>query len=139
MYEYIEHEADIGILAIGNTLEEAFEEGARAMFNIMIELNNIEPKEEVDIKCEASGVDSLFVEWLNKLLSEKDIQNMFFSNFEVTIEKTETNFKLNGKAFGEQMNTEKHAVKIEVKAATYSGLKYEEKDNKHYLQCVVDV
>ena len=49
------------------------------------------------------------------------------------------NLKLTGKAFGEKINSEKHEIKTEVKAATYSGLKYEEKEGKHYIQFVVDV
>ncbi|OYT42470.1 MAG: hypothetical protein B6U88_03265 [Candidatus Aenigmarchaeota archaeon ex4484_56] len=37
------------------------------------------------------------------------------------------------------MNIKKHEPKIEVKAATYSGLKFKKKDGKYYIQCVVDV
>ena len=34
-YKHLEHEADVGVLGIGKTIEEAFEEGAKAMFDVM--------------------------------------------------------------------------------------------------------
>ena len=74
-YEYIDHEADIGIKGIGDTIEEAFQEGAKAMYNVMVDLGKVEQTEQVEISCEAPAIDSLFVEWLNTLLSK----DMFFS------------------------------------------------------------
>jgi len=149
-FELKEHEADMGIVGIGSTVEEAFQEGARAMFSIMINLDKIVPTKFIEISCEADSIDILFVEFLNKLLAEINMSEMFFSKFEVKIEKTKPNaqrptpnalekYILTGKAYGEPIDKEKHQAKVEVKAATYHGLKYEEKEGKHYIQCVVDV
>ncbi len=142
-FKYIEHEADMGILGIGSTIGEAFEEGAKAMFGIMADLEKIEPKEEITVKCTAPGIEELFVEWLNALLAEKDIKEMLFSEFKVKIEKKNSSYILNGKARGEKLDQEKHQVKLEVKGATYSGLKFFERMEKgikkYYIQCVVDV
>ena len=139
MYNLLEHEADVGVLGIGKTLEESFEEGAKAMFSVMVDFKGVREKEEVLVRCEALDEESLFVEWLNELLSLKDIENMFFVNFKVKIKKIGNVFKLDGVALGEEMNLKKQKVKVEVKAATYSGLKLEKKNNKYYIQCVVDV
>jgi len=138
-FELKEHEADMGIVGIGSTVEEAFQEGARAMFSIMIDLDKVEPVQSVDVECEADSIDILFVEFLNKLLAEINMSEMFFSKFEVLISKEAENYVLAGKAYGEPIDKEKHQAKVEVKAATYHGLKYEEKEGKHYVQCVVDV
>ncbi len=140
-FEYKEHEADVGIIGIGDTLEKAFEEGAKAMFAIMINIKKVECKKEISIKCQSMEKTTLFVEWLNELLSRKDIDNMFFSKFKINkIEKIDDdNFKLNGIAFGEEINIKKHEPKLEVKGATYSGLKIDIKNNKYYVQCIVDV
>lgn len=147
-YKLLEHEADIGILGIGETIEEAFEEGAKGLFSVMAEIDKVNPKEKIEIKCTAPKLDSLFVEWLNELIAQKDIKELLFSEFSVEIKKGkdefgETEYKLKGTAKGEKLNQEKHQVKIEVKAATYHGMKYEIKEvkgvKKHYVQCVVDV
>jgi len=140
-YEFLEHEADIGIRAWGKSLEEAFAEGAKALFDIMVDVKKVEPKESVDIQCEGTDIPALFVEWLNALLTQSDINGLIFGDFKnITITPLAYNlYKLHAKASGEKLNTEKHNIKVEAKAATYHGLKYETKDSVHYLQCVIDV
>ncbi len=139
-YRYLEHKADTILVGIGATLEEAFEEGAKALFNIMVDIKNVECKEKVEIIAEARAEDLLFVEWLNKLLAEKDIKEMMFSSFKIEkIKKQNQILKLKAVACGETFNPEKHNPKIEVKAATYSGLKVERKNSRFYVQCVCDV
>jgi len=137
-YELLEHEADIGIRGYGNTIEEAFENGARAMFSIMIDLETVESEKNVEIKCEAPDIEALFVEWLNELLTKKDLEEMSFSRFKVKIYKDDT-YKLEGTASGEKFDQKKHKAKLEVKGATYSGLKIGKKDEKIFIQCIVDV
>jgi SHS2 domain-containing protein len=138
-YKLLPHEADIGVQGIGSTVEEAFEEGAKAMFDVMVEIKKVELKNTVDVECEAYDIEALFVEWLNNLLAKRDIDDMVFSKFEVKIEKKDNRYHLKGKAHGEKLDQEKHKIKTEVKAATYSGLKHEEKEGKHYMQCVLDI
>lgn len=138
-YKYLEHEADVGILAIGDTVEHAFAEGAKAMFNIMVEIEGVKPEKSIDIECTAKDIPALFIEWLNELINKRDVEDMLFSEFEVKIDKGEHNYFLTGKAKGETINLDTHKVKTEVKAATYYGLKFEEKEDKFYLQCVLDI
>ena len=137
-YELLDHEADIGIRGYGNTIEEAFENGAKAMFSVMIDLDEVNPEKNVEIKCEAPDLETLFIEWLNELLTKKDIEEMSFSEFKVEINKNDL-YTLKGVASGERFDQKKHKPKIEVKAATYSGLKIGKKDEKIYIQCVVDI
>lgn len=139
-YEYLDHEADMGILAWGIELEEAFEDGAKALFNVMVDTNQVEAKEDVLIECDALDIAALFVEWLNELLTQKDIRNLFFSKFEIEQINRESNgFSLRAIASGETMNPNKHNIKTEVKGATYSGLLYEKEGNKHKLRCIIDI
>jgi len=137
-FEYLDHEADVGIKATADTLEEAFEEGARAMFNTMVDIARVEPKRKVEVRASADSVDSLFVEFLNKMLSRADREEMVFSRFRVKITKGKP-YKLTALAWGEPLDTEKHEVKTEVKAATYSGLKCWTDSGKHHVQCVLDI
>ena len=139
-YEYLDHEADMGILAWGIGLEKAFEDGAKALFDAMVDTKQVDPIDEVVIECDALDIAALFVEWLNELLTQKDIRDMFFSNFEIDqIQKEANGFSLRATVSGEIMNPEKHLVKTEIKGATYSGLEYNKEGNKHILQCVVDL
>ncbi len=134
-YEFFEHEADIGIRGVGTSLEEAFESAACALFEVMTDTKKIVPIKAIEIECEAQNREELFIEWLNKLISESTINDMLFSHFLVKIEGN----KLTGTAKGEHIDTKKHELKTEVKAATYSQLKVFEKNRQFIAQCVVDV
>ncbi|MEM7819608.1 MAG: archease [Candidatus Aenigmatarchaeota archaeon] len=138
MYEYFDHRADIGIRGFGKTLEEAFQEAAKAMFGVMGNIKNVDKKSKIEIKCEADDDAGLFIEFLNTLLAEADINRFFFSDFKIKIKKN-NKYKLSGYAFGEKRNPEKHELKLEVKAATFSQLKVEKSGDKFIVQCVVDV
>lgn len=138
-FGFFEHEADVGIFGVGSSLEEAFQEGAKALFQVMADIENIEPEIRINIKAEAPDEEALFVEWLNALLAQKDIEDMFFSDFEVRIQHLQKLFVLTGVAKGERTNPQKHHLKIEVKAATYSQLKVERLEKGYKVQCVVDV
>ena len=139
VYEYFEHQADIGIIGIGNSLEEAFEEAAKAMIQIMADINTIEDKEKYDIFIKAKDKEELFIEWLNEILGQMDLNGVLFSKFKIEIKKNKE-YILKGKAFGEKIDPKKHHLKTEAKAASYSQLKVEKKNNKYcfkkgFLNC----
>jgi SHS2 domain-containing protein len=152
MYSYFEHQADVGIMGKGKTVEEAFGEGAKALFGVMVEVEKIEPKEKIEIKVEAENLEELFVEWLNRLLAEAGINEMVFGEFEAEINQSpppsspsergrikEGAYNLTGVAWGEKLNIQKHQPKIEVKAATYAELFVGKENNEWVAKCVVDV
>jgi SHS2 domain-containing protein len=134
MYEFFEHEADVGIRGIGSSLEEAFAEAARAMFSVMVDIDKVKPIKSIEIACKAENDEELFIEFLNKLLAEATINEMVFSSFIVQIRDHE----LTGTAKGEKLDPERHDIKTEVKAATYSQLRVE-RDEEFIVQCIVDV
>ena len=139
-YKYLDHEADVGFEAAGDTLEEVFCEGAKATFGIMVDLKQVSQKDKVEVKCEADSIPNLFVAWLNELLSLADMEGMFFSGFKIfRIMDVGDKFMIEGTASGETIDPKKHTLKTEAKAATYYGLKYEVKEKKHILQAVIDV
>lgn len=137
-YKFLEHQADVGILGIGKTLDESFQESAKAMFEVMFNLKQIKKEKEIKIKISAYDIESLFVKFLNELLAQAGINEMAFSDFNVKINE-KNGFFLECSAFGEEVDINRHEVKTEVKAATYSGLKVYEKNKKFYSQCVLDV
>lgn len=136
-YETFEHTADIGIRGFGYTVEEAFENTAFGMFSIMYRrIDRVKPERAVKIKAEAYDLESLFVEWLNSLLSKSDVEEMVFCRFKVKLDLNKN--KLEGMAWGEKRRGE-FEPSIEVKAATYSELKVEKRENIYMAQCVLDI
>jgi len=139
-YTHFDHISDIGIRSEAPTLEGAFEDGVRAMLDVMFELDTIEEKVSVEITAGANDVEALFVEVLNEVLSVQGRDELALRSIETgEIKRTEGGFTFRGTARGEKIDLEKHGVKTEVKGATYSALKYERVDGMHVLQCVLDV
>ena len=135
-WEHFHHLADIGIRGFGDTLEQAFEEGATALIAVVCSPEKVEPIECVEIECEADEKDLLFADWINALIYEMDVRKMLFSRFVVNIQ----NHKLTANAWGEKADPDKHEFAVEVKAATFMDLKaYKDSENNWVVQCVVDV
>ena len=134
-FEIFEHRADVGVRGRGETLEEAFVEGARAMFSVMVDLDTVQPVETLEVEVSAQDEGALFVEWLNELLSLADLNDVAFSEFKVEISGN----NLKGTASGEKWNLERHEPRTEVKAATYSSLEVKNENGSYVAQCIVDV
>jgi SHS2 domain-containing protein len=134
-YETFEHEADIGIRGFGQTIEEAFENAAIALYSVMVDVGSIKQIHMRTISVTASDHELLFVEWLNALLSLSDIERMVFSKFEVAI----SGMSLTGRAWGERLDQIRHQPHVEIKAATYHMLSVKKEHDMFVAQCVVDV
>ncbi len=134
-YETFEHEADIGIRGFGDSMEEAFENVARALYSVMVNVNKVTPKDKKVITIAAADRELLLIEWLNALLSVSDIDRMVFSKFEVKI----IGASLTGVAWGEALDRDRHEAHVEVKGATFHMLSVREQDGRFVAQCVVDV
>ena len=136
MWEHFRHQADIGVRGVGDSMAQAFEEGAVALMAVMCQPDKVEPKNEIQINCEAPDPELLFADWLSVIIYEAATRRMLFGRFEVQI----AGDKLSGKAWGEKADTEKHKTIVEVKGATYAELKVGcNEDGRWVAQCVVDV
>jgi SHS2 domain-containing protein len=138
-FEYLDHTADVALRGIGETIEEAFCEAAKAMFNLMVDLAQVAPKQPHKIAHDAEKLDLLLVEWLSELLAHKDLTGLFHSRFSADIVKKNDGFHLEGTAWGEPLDISKHSVKLEVKGVTYSGLHVTQEGGRWIAQCVVDI
>ena len=135
-YDYFEHQADMGIEGRGSTLEEAFSQAARALFDLMLEIDQVRPLEEISIHCQAHDQEELLVEWLNGLLAQADLEGMALGKFRV--DRLGPN-ELEGRAWGESFDAQRHHPRTEVKAATYAMLFVGQERDEQVVRCVVDL
>ena len=135
-WELLPHDADIGVRGVGSSKEEAFEQAAIALTAVITDPGSVIAKEHVDVSCEGPDDELLLVNWLNALIYEMATRKMLFSRFEVGIDGK----KLRGKAWGEQIDVDRHQPAVEVKGATCTNLKVKQDDEGAWIaQCVVDV
>lgn len=135
-WEHFAHDADVGLRGIGPTREAAFEQAALALMHAIGDPARIEPREVVEIACEAPDDALLLVDWLNALIFEVATRGMLFARFKVRID----GHRLAGKAWGEPIDPARHELAVEVKGATYTELSVAPRpDGGWRAQCVVDV
>jgi SHS2 domain-containing protein len=134
-FDIIEHTADIGIIAYGESLEEALANAAYAMFSQMTDLDDI--KEAVEAEVEVTGEDEegLVVRWLNELLYLFDVRGIIFKKFDI-FELSSSSLK--ARVYGEPLDPTRHSLKAGVKAATYHMLKIE-RNQGFKVQVIFDV
>jgi len=124
-FDIIEHTADVGIMAYGADLKEAFANAAHAMFTLIADLDGV--REEIcrRIEVRAEDQESLLVSWLNELLYLFDVEGIIFKRFEF-MELGENSLEAEG--YGELIDTTRHSLKAGVKAATYHMLQIAKED-----------
>ena len=119
-FEFEDHVADIVVVAYGDSLVEAFENAALALFEVMTDTSTIEPRREDVFEVEGFDELSLLYSWIESFIIAFDVDLKLYSTFKIEkIEKTQDGFKLKGKAWGETFNPTKHPSRSEVKAITY--------------------
>lgn len=135
-WEHFEHEADVGVRGLGRTREEAFEQAALALANVVTDTETVATSTRVEILCEAPDDAILLIDWLNAIVFEIATRGMVFGRFAVEIKDG----GLRGEAWGEPIDPARHDLAVEIKGATYTALGVGRQDDGTWLaQCVVDV
>ncbi len=131
---YFEHGADIGIVGRGATMEEAFEDAARATFAVMTDLDAVKAVESVSVELEEADQELALVRWLNLLLGLARERGMVFSRFH--LERDGESWR--GSASGEPWRPALERG-VEVKGATLTMLEVKKTANGWEARCIVDV
>lgn len=134
-FDIIEHTADVGIVAYGTDLHEAFANAAYGMFTLIAELEDVREDFCRQIEVRAEDQESLLASWLNELLYLFEVEGIIFKRFEV-IDIGENILKAEG--YGELIDPARHSLKAGVKAATYHMLRVA-KDDGYSVQVIFDV
>ena len=132
----LDHPADLGIEARGQTLAEAFEQAAIALMSIILDLTTVEPKEFREVRLKATDQEQLLVKWLEELLYLYDGENFAGSKF--VIEELGPNH-LNASVRGEPFSEAKHLTRLDVKAITYHQLLVQQNQEGGRVRVFLDI
>ena len=131
---YFEHDADIGIIGRGNTVEESFVSAAHAMFAIQSELESVLSIEGIQIDFEDDDLELALVRWLNALLAASRERGIVLREFGVEREGD----RWRGWARGERWR-DALVRGTEVKGVTLTMLSVAQGAAGWEARCVVDV
>ncbi len=126
-FEVVEHTADVGIKAFGDTINEAFENAALGMFNIITDPSKIGLQQDFEVTIEGEDLETLLHEWLSQLLILSQVNGMLFGGFRVQMRHLQYGMGLTGWAIGEPADPKKHVYRTEIKAVTHHMLEVRER------------
>jgi SHS2 domain-containing protein len=136
MYETFEHTADLGLRIRSADLNTLFTEAAQALFSALVEnLDTVAPQRRLDVTIAGDDREYLLFDWLKELLYRFDAEHLLFSRFEVQV----TDTGLQGSAWGEPLDRDRHELAHEVKAITYHGLRVEPTPDGWLAEVIVDI
>ncbi|MFQ5631797.1 MAG: archease [bacterium] len=134
--QQIDHTGDIGLIVTAESLIELFEHSAFAMFEIIGEMENVQPVQQIGIEVQADDLERLFVRWLSELNFRHITEEMLFCKFKINgfFEN-----KVTAEIWGETIDPKRHIVHTEIKAVTYHHLRVEHKDDAWEAQFIFDM
>jgi len=140
-YRHLPHTADVVVEAWGCSLEEAFEQAALGVFEVMTDTSRVRAVEERRIEAAGYDLKELLYDWIEKLLYHFDTEQLLFSKFSVDEigEAGEGGYRLRARAWGEPYDPGRHESRTLVKAVTYHMMDIERSDGQVKVRFVVDI
>ena len=134
-FEIMNHTADVGIIAYGADMKEAFANAAKAMFSLITELDDVTEVMHKDVELTAPDRESLLVAWLNELIYLFDTESIILKRFDIS---RLSQRQLKARGYGQKVDSTRHSLKTGVKAATYHMLRID-RDNGTRVQVLFDI
>lgn len=135
-HEIIEHPADVGISAHGETLQEAFEEAAGGLLEVILDRATVRPLTAQPVSITASDREQLLVRWLSEILYLYDGKR--FPCAEFSIHELGPTW-LVATVRGEELDTARHHTRLDVKAVTYHQLEIQEAAGRSRVRVFLDI
>jgi len=137
-FEFLEHIADLRFIAYGKSLDDCFQNSAKAMFSAISDLKSIEEKDLKKIALEAENLEILLHDFLSELLFLFETKGLLFKEFNVSIDRNKR-YRLKAGLKGEKFNPKKHEIKTEIKAVTYHEMLIEKRNKGWVAEVLCDI
>lgn len=124
-------------IAEAPTLAELLTESSKALFDVVCQRSKVEPNDSIGISVEAENPEKILYEWLSRLLTESDANEIFFSGFEVRVREENGKFTAEGRAWGEPYSQGKSGTVV--KGITLYGFKVEKTEKGYKAQVACDI
>lgn len=124
-FRFLEHTGDLGMECYGRDLAELLVNGAKGMFEVIVEEPLPGSPRERRIEVEGESPDGLFLGWLRELLFIYDVERFIPEDFQVEVtDEYEASGLLKGWGVSEEV-----MLPGPIKAVTYHTLKVEKDDS----------
>ncbi|OYT39443.1 MAG: archease [Desulfurococcales archaeon ex4484_58] len=144
VFDYLEHTADLYIVAYGDNILDLYRNAGIALFESMTNTKDVDRVIEKRVVAEGFDLENLLYRWLEELLIIYYSENIMCSEIETSsleIKRVngELNYRLEGICRGEEFNPEKHEPRVEIKAVTYHLMRIVREDSEWRAYFVLDI
>jgi SHS2 domain-containing protein len=136
-YKFLDHSTDAIIEINAKDLKEAFSTAADAVINLTLDQDKVEEIETKEFVSQGKDLYYLLFSWLEEIPFILITEGFAIKRLEFNIEKNET-YKIQAKAFGENLDLKKHNFKVEIKAPTFYDMIIKNED-KVYMKFLLDL
>ena len=140
-YSLLEHTADVGIYAYGDSLEDVLSWLAAGMFSLIVDPSSVALGAAQEISLLSRDRETLAVDWLNELLFHYESTGFLMKDCRIELNPGEAgaaSFKLEAHCRGERFDAGKHHILGVIKAATYHQLSVTQ-DSLWRVNVILDV
>jgi len=134
--ELLDHTADVGVRVHADSPTAAFAAVAEAMFDVMVDRDQIEEVQTWEVRVEAEGWEDLLVVWLEELLYRYEMDLLVPHRCHIE-ELSPTH--LLATLHGDRLDRAKHDTGVQIKAVTYHQLMAEETPEGFVVQVIFDI
>jgi SHS2 domain-containing protein len=141
-YEFLDDvaTADIAFRAWGATLEETFVAAAEAVIHVMVEdLDAIRRHQERRLTVDHEALDLLLFNFLQELVYYKDAEQLLLRVGQVQIAAHQGQYQLTATACGEQLDTNRHQPRVDVKAITLHRFSLQQTESGWEAMVILDI
>ena len=137
-YRFLDHATDAIIEITAKNLKEAFLVAADAEINLMIDQHTVKETDQREFSANGKDLHYLLFSWLEEIPFVLITQGFAIKRVEIDIQKNK-DFKINAKAFGEQLDIKKHNFKVEIKAPTFHDMVIRQGNTGVYMKFLLDL
>ncbi len=137
MYTFLDHPSEALVEVKALTTNEVFSDAARALFDLMTDLEKVDVQESFQVQLNSPERHLLLVDWLNHLILLHEVQKVFLVQFKVHVVQN-SDWHLTAVVEGEKIR-ENHERRLHAKSATYGQLQWLEEQKNHIVRIVIDI
>jgi SHS2 domain-containing protein len=135
-YRYLDHTADVGIVARGASLAAAITALGAGLVKLVAGDSPLADRDERRITVEADGADEAVVAYCNELLFLVETRRWLPAR---VVDLRCHEHGIEARLAGEAFDSARHELVTEVKAATFHGLRIAEDETGWEVQVIFDV
>ncbi|MBI2140518.1 archease [Candidatus Woesearchaeota archaeon] len=140
-YTFLDHTADVLFEAFGKTLDELFQNAAKALQESQFYLKTIDPIKTKKIRLKNKSVEMLLFGFLQELIFLKDAEQFVVRSCKVAIKETKKGkgFSLTASCLGDKLDLKKQSSKVDAKAITFHQFSVTKEKGVWKARVIVDI